>query len=45
MFVCLVELVADKRGYTRFNPTRAEGDQPKPDIKPVRFVTNIARHA
>ena len=33
MLVRLVELVADKRGDTRFDPARAERDQAEPDVK------------
>ena len=33
MFVPLIELVSDKGGYARFDSTRAERDQPEPDIK------------
>src|SRR4029453_18431367 len=30
MFIRLIELVADKRGHTRCDPTRTERDQPEP---------------
>ena len=33
MLVRLIELVADKRSYTRFDPARAERDEPKPDVE------------
>src|SRR4051794_8403590 len=33
MFVRLIELIAHKRGYTWFDPARAERDQRKPDVK------------
>ena len=33
MLVRLVELVADKRGHTWFNPARAERNQPEPDVE------------
>ena len=33
MLVRLVELVADKCGHTRFDPARAERDQPEPDVE------------
>ena len=33
MLVRLIELVADEGGHTRFNPARAERDQPKADVK------------
>ena len=45
MFVCLIELVADKRGDTGFDPARSERDQPEPDIEtgPVRDKHRQAR--
>ena len=33
MLVRLIELVANKCGHTRFDPARAERDQPKPDVE------------
>ena len=33
MLVRLIELVADKCGHTRFDPARAERDQPEPDVE------------
>jgi hypothetical protein len=44
MFIRLIELVADKRGHTRFDPTRTERDQPEADIK-THAVRNKHRQA
>ena len=44
MLVRLIELVADKRSHTRFDPARAERDEPEPDVE-TGAVRNKHRQA